>query len=578
MAFLTGQTWYAKSGGWSAVSAWAATTSYAAGVLRRQLASPTVGNERVFAAVVAGTSGGSEPSWNLTQGASTTDGGVTWIEVTGKPGVNGDTTNSAIWATVKNTAVSQGVMIYDSVSGSLQLASTAGTAGNGSAPTFSATAGVTTADNTVTWTSLGLASGFSAWGAPWARLNLALATGFFVANNDTIYVSNNHAETQASLISYNALTNTGISIICVSDAAAPPTSTATTASVTTTGANGLSAGTTSSGGAYMYGLEFISGSGSTGENLNIGSSLGSLICDACTFELGTTGAASILISGNLSTSLYNCSFLFGATSQSMQSINSSSFGFGLLSGGSFAASGPVPSTLFNLQNVMNFVVRDADMSTVTGTLIFIGFASGTQIFENCKLNSGITMSSGSLGKAFNETLKVHNCGGSGNAYAYYYQTNQAVITDSVTQYRTGGASSFSTPLSWQIVTNANPAYNFPLVSEDIMIPNTFTSGTHTATIYLTSNTALTNANFWIEVEALGSASSPLGTITSTRAALLSAPTALTTDSGSTWASPLTHQYQMSCNYSPAQVGPLKVRLKTAIPSVTIFVDPLPVLA
>ena len=58
MAFLTGQTWYAKSGGWSAVSAWAATTSYAAGVLRRQLASPTVGNERVFAAVVAGTSGG----------------------------------------------------------------------------------------------------------------------------------------------------------------------------------------------------------------------------------------------------------------------------------------------------------------------------------------------------------------------------------------------------------------------------------------------------------------------------------------------------------------------------------------
>lgn len=65
-----------------APSAWAPSTGYATtspydagigGVVR-----PTVANGRYFYATTGGSSSGSEPTWNTTIGATTTDGGVTW--------------------------------------------------------------------------------------------------------------------------------------------------------------------------------------------------------------------------------------------------------------------------------------------------------------------------------------------------------------------------------------------------------------------------------------------------------------------------------------------------------------------
>lgn len=79
---------YVGSTKYAAVAAWAASTAYTVGLLRRQLATPAVGSERVFACTTAGTSGASEPTWSLTAGSTTTDGGVTWTEVTGKASYN----------------------------------------------------------------------------------------------------------------------------------------------------------------------------------------------------------------------------------------------------------------------------------------------------------------------------------------------------------------------------------------------------------------------------------------------------------------------------------------------------------
>ena len=67
---------------WSAVAQWAASTAYSVGDLRRQLAAPTDGNQRVFRCTTAGTSGASEPAWNLNAGATTNDGSCVWTEVT----------------------------------------------------------------------------------------------------------------------------------------------------------------------------------------------------------------------------------------------------------------------------------------------------------------------------------------------------------------------------------------------------------------------------------------------------------------------------------------------------------------
>jgi hypothetical protein len=67
-----------RRGGALGSPAWAATTSYAAGVYVH----PTVWNGHVYKCTVAGTSGGSEPTWITTGPPNTqTDGGVTWEDL-----------------------------------------------------------------------------------------------------------------------------------------------------------------------------------------------------------------------------------------------------------------------------------------------------------------------------------------------------------------------------------------------------------------------------------------------------------------------------------------------------------------
>ena len=61
---------------------WAASTAYLAhprNAGKRDHVSPTVYNDRVFRCSVAGTSGGTEPAWNLTIDGTTGDGSCTWI-------------------------------------------------------------------------------------------------------------------------------------------------------------------------------------------------------------------------------------------------------------------------------------------------------------------------------------------------------------------------------------------------------------------------------------------------------------------------------------------------------------------
>lgn len=65
-----------------APSAWAATTAYTAreaqDAATGSIVKPTSENGRFFKCTTAGTSGASEPTWDTTIGAETTDGTVTW--------------------------------------------------------------------------------------------------------------------------------------------------------------------------------------------------------------------------------------------------------------------------------------------------------------------------------------------------------------------------------------------------------------------------------------------------------------------------------------------------------------------
>lgn len=57
-------------------TAWAASTAYALGDVRR----PTAANGHVYVCTVAGTSGAAAPAWPTASGGTVVDGGVTWTE------------------------------------------------------------------------------------------------------------------------------------------------------------------------------------------------------------------------------------------------------------------------------------------------------------------------------------------------------------------------------------------------------------------------------------------------------------------------------------------------------------------
>ncbi len=75
--------WYLGSNKHALIAQFATTTAYNVGDIVRQLAAPTIGNERAFRCTTAGTSGGAEPSWNLTKGSTTNSGTAVFTEVTG---------------------------------------------------------------------------------------------------------------------------------------------------------------------------------------------------------------------------------------------------------------------------------------------------------------------------------------------------------------------------------------------------------------------------------------------------------------------------------------------------------------
>lgn len=588
MAFFD-TTWYVNFGdgsttGYYSVPVWpGALTSVAAGTWCRQLATPTVGNERCFVCVTAGLTGAAEPVWVVTRGADSAaniDGTVKWMECTGMAGPCGDLPNAPVWVASRNVTV--GEVYYDSVSASLQAATTGGTSKSGTQPSFSATAGVTTTDNTVTWTSLGPTSNYTtAFKYPHARLANAFASTWGAAGNK-FGVSSIHAETQSTAITLNGpgIQTSGCAIYCISNTSTLSSPVLTTgANVSTTGASGITIGV--SGVNYYYGLQFNSGSGSSTASITTGSTVQTTtVFENCVFNINNTSVSSFIVpvgATGIPTSIVfkNCSFIFGATAQAIRLTNGAAY----FQGGSIAKTGSVPSIAFNgntgvVNGTVAVIVRDMDLSALTGVLVGVNtiFTGGFE-FQNCLIASGIPLTSGSFSALNQQYVKFHNCDSSNTNYRYYYATYQATVQQETVIVRTGSlATDGTTPISWNVTSTATSSFLFPFTSEYIAQWSELTSGSRTATFYLTSNTTLTNADFWVEVETLSTSGSPLGVGTDTRQMPLVSGTALTTDT-STWGGAITNKYTVVLTYTAVNKGPVKARFYIAKPSVTVYVDP-----
>lgn len=593
MAFYD-QVWYANAGNQSSTGYYAVTvrpqnTAVAAGVLRRQFTAPAVGSERVFVCVVAGTTANTtDATWTLTRGAKTTDNTVTWQECTGASAVNGDLTNTVNWTVAKATGTpTLGAIIQRNSGASYQICSTAGTMG-ASEPAFSNTAGVTTNDGTSVWTSLGVVGNFTGGQAPFARLAAACASTWFAAGN-TLYVGDNHAESQATIINLQPAGSVATvgRILCHNHSGSYPPAAGdlmTGAVIATTGSvNNVF--TPQSGGFYLYGLSFRVAVGqSTSQNYTITSGGVPLYYDNCSIDIATTGGASaISITGGGTITFNNTTVKFAAVGQ-LISVNSSQL-FWQNTGQVLVSGSTVPT---NLMALIGFaaVLEAIDLSQITSNLFNAAVSNviGNIVVKDCKLNAAMTIATPQISGL---TVQIVRSDSSGTAYKSARYAYEGIETTETSITRVGGSvDPTGQAQSRKIVTTANTQWLRPFKAEPYVIWNPTTIANVVVTVYGTINSASlpNNDDIFIDVEYLGSSATPLGTtVTTTKSSVLAANAAVTSDS-STWNgggsgagwSPFKLTKTLSLP-QPGLAGYIEARVRVGKLSATYYIDPMPVL-
>lgn len=552
---------------------WAASTVYALG--NRRLSTGTVPAKGIhFEVTTAGTSGGAEPAWNTTVGGTTTDNTVTW------------TTRGSADTWVASTAYVVGDRVVATTAATATRQSrvfectTAGTSGT-TEPLWNVNVGGTQADNTVTWT----VRSPNVWDNAHILLqSITTVSGIAVAG-DTIFVGDEHAQSQAVAItiSTNAGTSTDpIKVLCVNDTGDPasPTSLADSAVVTTTGASSI---TFNLGFCYFRGITFNAGTGAVIASINLGTGKAGLVFEKCAFKLVATSSSSTIAlgSGTAATAVVlkwiNTTVQFSSTSQE---ITHNDCNFEWLNTPSALVLGSVPTRLIDIGRG-SLKLHGVDLTNFTAAVLGVTSSSlGSTLASvyNCKFGSGATLTNGDVLGISGDLVMINSDSGATNTNIAM-STGQAALTDELTIVRTGGASDGTTPFAWRIVTTSTlPRFEFPFISMPITQWNNTTGVAKTLTIEIINDgLILTDKEVWVEVEYLGSSSSPLSSFVNDAATDLLATATNQTTSTVGWtttglASP--SKQKLEVTFTPQLKGPVIARVFVARLSTTLFIDPV----
>ena len=518
------------------------------------------------------------------------------MECTGISAVNGDLTNTINWTALKAAGTpTLGAIIKRNNAASYQICTTAGTLG-AAEPSFSDTAGVTTTETSATtvWTSLGAVGSFTGGQAPHARLANACANTWFAAAN-TVYVGDNHAESQATTMTISAagsLTTIG-RILCHNHSGPyPPTSSdlMTGASVSTTGNVLLTYAP--SGSFYNYGIAFRGGVGVAGSagsflTLSTGQPSSLFYFDRCSLEIAATVSGSYLLVGSGST--VSCTTIFNNTTTKFANIGQ----FVTIVLGQFiwqntaavlASGSSVPAVFFQRVfsgTIQNIILEALDLNQLTGAIYGAAQAEvGSFLIKDCKLNAAATITTPATTGQVVQLVRSDS-GATGYKSARYQYEGTETTETSIT--RVGGAADpTGQAQSRKIVTAANSQWLRPFKAEPYAIWNAVTGANVTVTVCGTINAGAlpNNDDIWLEVEYLGSSATPLGTIvTTTKSNLLASNAAVSSDS-STWNgggsgagwSPFKLTTTLS-SPQPGLAGYIHARVRAAKPSTTFYLDP-----
>lgn len=414
-------------------------------------------------------------------------------------------------------------------------------------------------------------------GTTWALADATLAGSIAgtLAAGDTLYVSDNHAESTAGAVTLNwpGSVSSPNYVWCGDDAAEPPTALAATATVTTTGNNAL---TISSASDYVhfYGITFTAGSGAVAPALNVQGALTTV--DSCNLRTGGTTAGNIAITGDLFIA-NNCGIKFASAAGrfSMSGTKAIFSGCYLESGGS----SPDDLTTNCADSVIIFNGLDLTNANAAINLSTANGAGANVTFRDCRLPASWSGSLNSGTPGAGSVFEMINCDSGDTTYRYRRATQFGTMRDETTLVRTGGADIDGTGFSWQMVSGSNAEYPaLTLESRKIEHQITSVGSAVTLTIHFLRDSAtnMTDAEIWMSVQYLGTSGVPLASFISDAKADILATAADQATSSETWTTTgMANPNEQKCNvtFTPQEKGMAIITIHLAKASTTVYVCP-----
>lgn len=425
-------------------------------------------------------------------------------------------------------------------------------------------------------------------GSTWALAKATLAGAAAIdAAGDTIYVSDNHAESNGASQSI-ALAGTlasPVKVICADDAAEPPTASATTATCTTTGAFGF----TITGTAYFYGIRFDAGTGTSGNSnagdigINRGSQTGWQLYENCAFVLNINNANQDIKIGptgdNVATQTVwkNCDVRFANVGQEIV-VSRGPF---VWNGGSLLSGGTSPTTLFSYTSsfVSTVEVSGVNLTNAGQSInIFTAGTVGKRVIRNCRLPANWNGSLATGTFVSGERCEMYNCDSGDTNYRIWIEDYAGDLYQETVIVRSGGATDGTTPISWRLVSTANAEFPLPTFdAPEIVRWNDTTGSSITVTVeIITDNVTLKDDEIWLEVQYLGTSGFPLSTfISDCKADPIPAGQNQDTSSVTWTTTGLTTptKQKLSVTFTPQEKGFIHAVVKLAKASTTVYVDP-----
>jgi hypothetical protein len=444
--------YYVSSVAYTAVAQWSASGVRSLGAYVRQLATPTVNNERVFKCTTAGTSAGSEPTWVLTAAATTTDGTAVWTECTGMEAEQVAANWRAPAARVNAFPSGRAVLttVGNFVFVSSDHAETQATAVTWAGGTF----GQTSVTSII---SVSRAGGSS---LPPVSADLTIGGSITLTSTAVLSISGMMYVRGMTLNAYRIYCQNGAGSTILRDCSLYCQDTGT------------------QGGFYID------------ANSNT-----------------TTTAATEWHNVQLSFAGVNCKIFAGNVAAALYWHETSS----PLIGGS-----AMPTSLFLMTGAGMLRVRGVDLSAFTGNLFSNNTSRNEAYISNCKINASAVLSTFDYTTVDHYPVCFDNCddGTNNRTYRMARVYGSGVVTTNASAVRSGGATDGTTAISWKMVHTLQNALSTLQRLRSPGIIARVSSGlasSHSASIEIAyvGSAALTTLQAWLELEYLGDSGSPL---------------------------------------------------------------------